>query len=50
MTRDRKRLERYDANTSTYTLMQITDEDHASQVTLKDGETYFMARLRHGVR
>lgn len=47
MNRDRKRLERYDETTSTYTIMQITDEDHASQVTLEDGETYFMARLRH---
>ncbi|MEF2554154.1 hypothetical protein VQ042_22955 [Aurantimonas sp. A2-1-M11] len=47
MTSDRRRLERYDASTSTYTIMQITDEDRASQVTLEDGETYFMARLRH---
>jgi soluble calcium-activated nucleotidase 1 len=47
MTRDRKRLERYDATTSTYTIMQITDEDQDSQVTLEDGETYFEARLRH---
>ncbi len=47
MTRDRKRLERYDATTSTYTVMQITDEDHESQVTLTDGETYFEARLRY---
>ena len=46
MNRDRKRLERYDESTSTYTIMQITDEDHDSQVTLEDGETYFMARLR----
>ncbi|KQW25438.1 hypothetical protein ASE36_21100 [Rhizobium sp. Root274] len=46
MKRDRQRLERYDASTSTYTIMQITDEDRESQVTLEDGETYFMARLR----
>lgn len=46
MKRDRKRLERYDASTSTYTIMQITDEDRQSRVTLEDGETYFMARLR----
>lgn len=46
MTRDRQRLERYDPSTSTYTIMQITDEDRESQVTLEDGETYFMARLR----
>jgi len=43
---DRQRLERYDETTSSYTLVQITDEDHASQVILEDGETYFMARLR----
>ena len=46
MKRDRQRLERYDASVSTYTIMQITDEDRESQVTLEDGETYFMARLR----
>ncbi|MFN7027231.1 MAG: hypothetical protein ACK4QP_22455, partial [Pseudorhizobium sp.] len=46
MRRDRQRLERYDASTSTYTIMQITDEDRQSKVTLEDGETYFMARLR----
>lgn len=46
MERDRQRLERYDASTSTYTIMQITDEDRQSRVTLEDGETYFMARLR----
>jgi soluble calcium-activated nucleotidase 1 len=46
MPRDRERLERYDATTSSYMIMQITDEDRASQITLEDGETYFMARLR----
>lgn len=43
---DRQRLERYDASTTTYTVVQITDEDHASQVRLDDGETFFQARLR----
>ena len=43
---DRQRLERYDETVSSYTIVQITDEDHASQVTLDDGETYFMSRLR----
>ncbi|WP_281354610.1 hypothetical protein [Aurantimonas aggregata] len=37
--RDCQRLERYDASTSSYTIMQITDEDRQSQVTLEDGET-----------
>lgn len=43
---DRQRLERYDGSTTTYTIVQITDEDHASQVRLDDGETFFQARLR----
>ncbi|MGF1551538.1 MAG: hypothetical protein ACFBWO_03425 [Paracoccaceae bacterium] len=47
MSYDRRRLERYDESVSSYTIVQITDEDHASQVTLDDGETYFMARLRY---
>lgn len=47
MNRDRERLERCEPNTSTYTIMQITDEDNASHVTLEDAETYLMARLRH---
>ncbi|WP_099865879.1 hypothetical protein [Pararhizobium haloflavum] len=46
-TYDRQRRERYDAQTSTYTVIQITDEDHASQVRLDDGETFFQARLRY---
>ncbi len=47
MKRDRQRSERYDASTSTYLIMQITDGDHESQVTLEDGEAFFRARLRH---
>ena len=43
---DRKRIERYDSSTTSYTIAQITDEDRASQVRLEDGETFFQARLR----
>ena len=47
MSRDRERLKRYDASTWSYMIIQFTDEDHDSQVTLEAGETYFQARLRH---
>lgn len=44
---DRQRLERYDAQTCDYTLAIITDEDHASQVELEDGQTAWQSTLRH---
>lgn len=44
---DIARQARYGAQVCDYTLMLITDEDKASQVTLADGETYFMAHLRY---
>ncbi|HET8800534.1 MAG TPA: hypothetical protein VFN01_05050 [Marinobacter sp.] len=44
---DLKRLERYDDLTSEYTLAIITDEDHASQVELDDGQTAWQSTLRY---
>lgn len=44
---DRQRLERYNAQTCEYTLAIITDEDHASQVELKDGQTAWQSTLRY---
>lgn len=44
---DLERLERYGADCSEYTLAVITDEDHASQVELADGEIAWQATLRY---
>ncbi|WOI57521.1 hypothetical protein [Palleronia sp. LCG004] len=44
---DIARQDRYGPEVAEYRLMLITDEDKASQVTLDDGETYFMAHLRY---
>jgi len=44
---DRERLERYGADCDEYTLAVITDEDHASQVELDDGEIAWQATLRY---
>ncbi|GAB2726282.1 hypothetical protein [Halomonas garicola] len=44
---DRQRLERYDETTDEYTLAIITDEDHASQVELEDGQTAWQSTLRY---
>ncbi|MDN6297034.1 MAG: hypothetical protein L0J54_03285 [Halomonas sp.] len=44
---DQQRLERYNAQTCDYTLAIITDEDHASQVELEDGQTAWQSTLRY---
>lgn len=44
---DRQRLQRYDAYTDEYLLAIITDEDHASQVELEDGQIAWRSTLRH---
>lgn len=44
---DRQRLSRYTKDTDTYTLAIITDEDHASQVELEDGQTAWQSTLRY---
>ncbi|KXS52787.1 MAG: soluble calcium-activated nucleotidase 1 [Marinobacter sp. T13-3] len=43
---DIQRLERYSSLQSEYTLAIITDEDHASQVELEDGQTAWRSTLR----
>jgi len=43
---DIQRLERYSSLQSEYTLAIITDEDHASQVELEDGQTAWKSTLR----
>ncbi|UCJ18873.1 hypothetical protein K5Q02_11120 [Pseudomonas sp. MM211] len=44
---DRQRLERYDDQTNEYLLAIITDEDHASQIELEDGQVAWRSTLRH---
>lgn len=44
---DLARLERYGEGTCEYTLAIITDEDHASQVELGDGQTAWKSTLRY---
>lgn len=44
---DIQRLERYDERTDTYTLAIITDEDHAAQVELEDGQIAWQSTLRY---
>lgn len=44
---DIARLERYGSETREYTLAIITDEDHASQVELEDGQTAWKSTLRY---
>lgn len=44
---DLQRLERLPANTTEYTLAIITDEDHASQVQLDDGQIAWQSTLRY---
>ncbi|WNK19064.1 hypothetical protein P1P91_09240 [Halomonas piscis] len=44
---DRQRLERYDETTDEYTLAIITDEDHASQIELEDGQIAWQSTLRY---
>ncbi|BES70355.1 hypothetical protein RE428_13730 [Marinobacter nanhaiticus D15-8W] len=44
---DRQRLTRYTSDVDTYTLAIITDEDHASQVELEDGQTAWQSTLRY---
>lgn len=45
--RDTQRLERYDSSVTQYTLAIITDEDHASQVELEDGQVAWSSTLRY---
>lgn len=44
---DTARLERYGPETREYTLAIITDEDHASQVELEDGQVAWQSTLRY---
>lgn len=44
---DIARLERYGPETAEYTLAIITDEDHASQVELEDGQIAWQSTLRY---
>lgn len=44
---DIERLERYDDQTSEYTLAIITDEDHASKIELDSGQTAWTSKLRY---
>jgi len=44
---DTARLERYGPDTSEYTLAIITDEDHAAQVELEDGQIAWQSTLRY---
>jgi len=44
--RDTRRLERYDSSVNEYTLAIITDEDHASQIELGDGQVAWSSTLR----
>ncbi len=44
---DLQRLTRYDGTTQDYTLAIITDEDHASQVELEDGQVAWQSTLRY---
>lgn len=44
---DVERLNRYDADTCSYTLAIVTDEDRASQVTLDDGQVAWQATIRY---
>lgn len=44
---DIQRLTRYDNTISEYTLAIITDEDHASQVELDDGQVAWQSTLRY---
>lgn len=44
---DIQRLERYDDSTNEYLLAIITDEDHASQIELEDGQVAWKSTLRH---
>ncbi len=44
---DLARLERYGPETREYTLAIITDEDHASQVELEDGQIAWQSTLRY---
>jgi len=44
---DQQRLDRYDRDTSTYTLAIVTDEDQASQIQLEDGQIAWQSMLRY---
>jgi hypothetical protein len=44
---DLERLERYNSQTTDYTLAIITDEDHASKVELDNGQTAWTSKLRY---
>lgn len=44
---DIARLERYNSDTTEYTLAIITDEDHASKVELENGQTAWTSKLRY---
>lgn len=44
---DLERLERYNSQTTDYTLAIITDEDHASKVELENGQTAWTSKLRY---
>lgn len=44
---DIQRITRYDSTTSEYILAIITDEDHASQVELDDGQVAWQSTLRY---
>lgn len=44
---DRQRLERVTPSTNEYTLAIITDEDHATQVELEDGQIAWRSTLRY---
>ncbi|MBK1667101.1 hypothetical protein CKO28_03450 [Rhodovibrio sodomensis] len=43
----RQRLDRYDAETQTYTLAIVTDEDQDALTTLEDGQQAWQSRLRY---
>ena len=47
MALDELRLQRYPAAAQSYSLAIITDEDHASQLTLEDGQVAWQSTLRY---
>ncbi|TWI52701.1 soluble calcium-activated nucleotidase 1 [Pseudomonas duriflava] len=47
MSADLQRIERYGSDTSEYLLAIITDEDHASQIELEDGQIAWTSTLRY---
>lgn len=47
MALDERRLQRYPEDAQAYSLAIVTDEDHASQVTLEDGQVAWRSTLRY---